>query len=103
MALAIYRWRIESRIHRWYQALLELERDAFKPSVDPKRREEILRYLDHIEHAVNKIIVPASFGNLFYGLREHINFVRDSLLSQHSFLPSESSLAANDHGGRGAE
>ncbi len=103
MAPAIYRWRVETRIHRWYRALLELERDAFKPSVDPKRREEILRHLDHIEYAVNKIKVPASFGNLFYGLREHINFVRDGLISQHSVLPPESNLAANDYGGSGAK
>lgn len=80
----IYRWRIESRINRWYRALLELERDAFKPSVDLKRREDLLRHLDHIEQAVNRIMVPASFGNLFYGLREHIGFVRDQLLSQYS-------------------
>lgn len=78
---AIYRWRMESRINRWYRALLELERDAFKHSDDPGRREELLRHLDRIEHAVNKITVPASFGNLFYGLREHISFVRGRLLS----------------------
>ena len=86
----IYRWRVESRINRWYRALLELERDASKPSADVERREELLRHLDHIEHAVNKIIVPAAFGNLFYGLREHISFVREKLHSQHSVLPSES-------------
>jgi TRAP-type uncharacterized transport system substrate-binding protein len=83
MAPAIYRWRMESRIHRWYRALLDLERDAFNPSVDPKRREDLLKHLDHIESAVNKIIVPASFGDLFYGLRGHICFVRNTLLSQH--------------------
>ena len=99
IAPAIYRWRIESRIYRWYRALLELERDAFKPSVDPKRREELLRHLDHIENTVNKIVVPASFGDLFYGLRGHIGFVRDSLLSQQSFLAPESNSAADDDGG----
>ncbi|HEY6896371.1 MAG TPA: TAXI family TRAP transporter solute-binding subunit [Rhodocyclaceae bacterium] len=81
-APALYRWRIESRIYRWYRALLELERDALKPSVDPARREELLRHLDHIEQAVNKIAVPASFGDLFYGLRGHIGFVRTRLQSQ---------------------
>jgi TRAP-type uncharacterized transport system substrate-binding protein len=94
MAPAIYRWRIESRIHRWYRALLELERDAFKPSVDPKRQEELLEHLDHIENSVSKIIVPASFGDLFYGLRGHISFVRDILLSQHASPPPESNPAA---------
>lgn len=82
MAPAIYRWRIESRIHRWYRALLDLERDAFKPTADPKRREELLRHLDYIEDSVNKIVVPAAFGDLFYGLRGHICFVRNTLLSQ---------------------
>jgi TRAP-type uncharacterized transport system substrate-binding protein len=87
---AIYRWRMESRINRWYRALLELERDAFKPSVDEHRRQELLRHLDHIDHAVNKIVVPAAFGNLFYDLREHFNFVRDRLHTHHSLLPLDS-------------
>ncbi len=78
---AIYRWRLESRIYRWYRALLDIERDAFKPSADQDRREVLLRHLDHIEQTVNKIIVPASCGNDFYALRLHINFVRDKLLT----------------------
>lgn len=81
-APAIYRWRIESRIYRWYQVLLELERDAAKPDVDAKRRAELLHQLDHIESAVNRIVVPASFGDLFYGLRGHIGFVRKNLSDQ---------------------
>lgn len=80
IAPAVYRWRIESRIYRWYRVLLELERDAFKPSADPRHREELLRQLDHIEAAVNRIVVPASFGDLFYGLRGHIDMVRANLL-----------------------
>jgi TRAP-type uncharacterized transport system substrate-binding protein len=90
MAPTIYRWRIESRIHRWYRALLDLERDAFNPSADPKRRDELLRHLDHIEDSVSKIVVPAAFGDLFYGLRGHICFVRNTLLSQRSAVPPES-------------
>jgi TRAP-type uncharacterized transport system substrate-binding protein len=81
---AIYRWRMEYRINRWYRALLDLEREAFTQSFDLKRREELLHHLDHIEHSVSKIAVPAKFGNLFYGLREHIGFVRSILLPQHS-------------------
>jgi hypothetical protein len=59
--------------------LLDLEREALKPEVDTARREELLRQLDHIESAVNRIIVPASFGDMFYGLRGHIGFVRRNL------------------------
>lgn len=82
IAPAIYRWNIESRIYRWYRVLLELERDAFKPSAGEERRDELLRQLDHIEVAVNRIAVPASFGDLFYGLRGHIGFVRQNLISK---------------------
>jgi TRAP-type uncharacterized transport system substrate-binding protein len=89
-APAIYRWRIESRIRRWYRALFELERDAFKGPLDQDRRADILRHLDHIENSVNKIVVPAAFGDLFYGLRGHIRFVREGLLSPNAIAPVDS-------------
>ena len=81
IAPALYRWRIESRIHRWYKVLLELEREARK-STNPDRRAELLKKLDNIEANVNRIVVPASFGDLFYGLRGHVTFVRNSLLGE---------------------
>lgn len=81
IAPAIYRWRFSSRIYKWYRVLLELERDAFKPDVSPQRREELLHQLDHIERSVNRITIPAPFGDLFYGLRSHINIVRNTLKS----------------------
>ncbi len=77
----IYRWRVESRIYRWYQVLLELEREAFKPDMDAARREELLRQIDHIEATVNRIAIPAAFGDVFYSLRGHIDFVRHNLLA----------------------
>jgi TRAP-type uncharacterized transport system substrate-binding protein len=83
LAPAIYKWRIQYRISRWYKVLLELERDALKPSPNPKRHEELLRHLAEIESAVNRITIPASFGDLFYELRVHIDFVRASLLAKH--------------------
>jgi hypothetical protein len=79
VAPAIYRWRMESRINKWYRALLDLEREAHQTTVDQARRDELLRHLDKIENSVNKITVPAKFGNLFYVLREHIGFVRERL------------------------
>ena len=81
LAPAIYRWRVQSRIYPWYKTLLELERDAFDPAIDKKGIEQLLLKLDNIEHKVNKIKIPASFGDLFYSLRGHIGFVRNQLLS----------------------
>jgi hypothetical protein len=77
----VYRWRVQSRIYPWYKTLLELERDAFDPAIDKKGIQELLLKLDNIEHKVNKIKIPASFGDLYYGLRGHIGFVRNQLLS----------------------
>jgi len=96
MAPAIYRWRIESSIHRWYRVLLDLESETFKHPDDPKRHEELLRRLDHIESTVSKIIVPAAFGDLLYGLRGHIAFVRRRLLARANPLHALSHPASND-------
>lgn len=81
IAPVLYRWRIESRIHRWYKVLLDLEREVQK-STSPNHRAELLKKLDDIEANVNRIVVPASFGDLFYGLRGHVTFVRNSLLGR---------------------
>ncbi|HEY2979176.1 MAG TPA: TAXI family TRAP transporter solute-binding subunit [Burkholderiaceae bacterium] len=83
---ALYRWRMTSRIYRWYGALQRLERDALRPSVDAMRREELARHLDQIESAVVKIVVPPAYGDLFYGLRGHIASVRESLLAERASI-----------------
>ena len=82
LAPTIYRWKMETKINKWYRVLLNLERDAFSQSIEENKRREFLHQLDHIEHSVSKIIVPARFGNLLYGLREHIDFVRGRLNSE---------------------
>lgn len=74
----IYRWRVRLRLYRWYRALLKLEREVFLRA--PEDRAEMLHRLEEIEEAVNKLKVPASFADQFYGLRTHIDFVRHRLL-----------------------
>ena len=83
IAPAIYRWRVESRIHRWYKVLLDLERDVFVTKT-PQSRVDLLCQLDDIEASVNRIVVPASFGDMFYGLRGHVDFVRNRLMTESS-------------------
>jgi hypothetical protein len=73
-----YRWRIKLRIYRSYRALLMLEREMAAPST-PENRAKLLSRLDHIEKTVNKMKVPASFADQFYGLRGDIAFVRTKL------------------------
>jgi hypothetical protein len=73
---AIYRWQMRLRIFRWYRALMVLEKDMM---ADGANREELLQRLDNIEKAVNKMKVPASFAEQFYGLRGNIENVREDL------------------------
>lgn len=72
----LYRWRVRSRIFRWYRALLHLERELFSQGAAADRGQ-LLQRLDAIEQAVNTMKVPASFADQFYGLRQHIGFVRE--------------------------
>jgi TRAP-type uncharacterized transport system substrate-binding protein len=80
LAPVLYRWRVGSRIYRWYGALLALERDVRAHS-GPEGREELLKRLADIENGVGRIKVPLSFAGELYVLREHVNFVRGRLQS----------------------
>ncbi len=94
-APAFYRWQMEYRIKSWYRTLFDIERTAFTHWSDPHKREELLRRLDHIESAVSKIVVPSKFGDLVYGLRGHIAFVRNNLLSLQTETPPGSGMDEN--------
>ena len=75
------RWRVRSRVYRWYGELALLERDvATRKGSLPV--EKWLQDLDHIEHAVEGIRTPASFASEAYTLREHIGLVRRAVLAK---------------------
>jgi TRAP-type uncharacterized transport system substrate-binding protein len=74
----LYRWRVRSRIYRWYGALMGIERELMaRPT--PEQRSELLGRLDDIEDAVNEIKTPLSFADQLYVLREHVALVRTRL------------------------
>ncbi|PKN17300.1 MAG: C4-dicarboxylate ABC transporter substrate-binding protein [Deltaproteobacteria bacterium HGW-Deltaproteobacteria-6] len=75
---ALFRWRMSLRINRWYRLLLLVEQDAGNKD-RPRDIGELIRRLDEIESEVNQMKVPASYGDQFYVLRTHINFVRTKL------------------------
>jgi TRAP-type uncharacterized transport system substrate-binding protein len=75
IAPVLYRWRVRSRIYRWYGALMQIERDlALKAR--PEDRAELLQRLQEIEEAVNEIRTPLSFADQLYFLRGHVGLVR---------------------------
>jgi TRAP transporter TAXI family solute receptor len=74
----LYVWRIRSRVYRWYGQLRAVEQ-ALENAGEEHRdeaRAELLRRLDDIEQRVNHISIPLAYADALYGLRSHINFVR---------------------------
>jgi TRAP-type uncharacterized transport system substrate-binding protein len=79
------RWRVRSRIFRWYGELALLERDvATRTGALPV--EQWLQDLDRIDRHVASIKVPAKFANEAYTLREHIDLVRREVMSKSAAL-----------------
>ncbi len=78
MLPVVYRWRVRSRITKWYGILLELEKDLLHMQ-EPAQRAELVHRLDHIERAVHRIKVPRFFGDQFYVLLQHVDYVRSRL------------------------
>jgi hypothetical protein len=76
----LYRWRVRSRIYRWYGRLMALEREMLSDPT-PEQRKSILKRLGDIEDSVNNIKTPLSFADQLYVLREHISWVQHRLLT----------------------
>lgn len=75
---AVYRWRITSRIYRWYGELSALENEI-KSHYDPARYADYMAKIDGMEERANNRPVPVAYTHLRYTLREHINLARASL------------------------
>lgn len=75
------RWRVRSRIYRWYGELALLERDiATRQGALPI--QQWLADLDRIEQAVYRIPTPVSYASERYTLREHVALVRQNVLAK---------------------
>ena len=81
IAPQLYRWRVRSRIYRWYGALMVIDREMLAGPQTPEMRQRIGKRLDEIEHAVNDLKTPLSFADQLYVLREHVGLVRGRLRS----------------------
>jgi len=72
----LYRWRVRSRIYRWYKELRDVDPDA-EGEGRFKTPEERLAELARIESEVGKVPAPPSYAVELYDLRRHIEFVRE--------------------------
>ncbi len=71
----LYRWRMRSRIYRWYGALMTIEREMMSPAA-AQDRDDLRKRLDDIALAVNNLQLPLAFADQLYVLREHVGMVR---------------------------
>ena len=71
----LYRWRVRSRIYRWYARLKEIELQLDEqPRAVPLT--DMLERLDVIERSVNRIAIPLAYSENLYSFRQHIELVR---------------------------
>jgi len=73
-----YRWRMRSRIYRWYREIQAVEMQL-EQSGEMENVNRQLAELDRIERDVTKVSVPLSFHDELYDLRMHLGLVRDRL------------------------
>jgi TRAP transporter TAXI family solute receptor len=85
----LYRWRVRSRIYRWYARLKEIELQ-----LDEKPRtatlEEMLDRLDGIERSVNRIPTPLAYSENLYIFRQHVDLVRERVRRAIDVDPAKS-------------
>jgi len=70
-----YRWRIRSRIYRWYDELHDLDVDL-KQDETEENLIEAIRVVNEMEQEVRSVEVPLSYAEELYNLRLHIDLLR---------------------------
>ena len=76
----LYTFRIRSRVFRWYAELRDIEQRH--ESNNPQGAtpvQDLLAQLDAMEEKVEKIVVPLSYTDELYALRNNIQLVRKKL------------------------
>lgn len=71
----LYRWRIRSRIFRFYARLKELELELERRA-EPAGLRGLLTDLEGLEAAVAELQVPLSHSDQLYVFREHVHLLR---------------------------
>lgn len=89
LAPPVYRWRIRSRIYRWYSVLRHIDQE-----VQQNAETDVSRHLETLQamsKELDSVQVPLSYMVEFYNLRMHIRLVQDELnrlTVDHAPIPS---------------
>ncbi len=77
VAPPLYRWRIRSKIYRWYAVLRDVE---MRGLADDAEDERLRHTLAEVEQEIRDVRVPPSYMEELYNLRMHLERVRDRLV-----------------------
>ena len=83
-----FRWRMRSRIYRWYRNLEEIDLKGAQSATLEEIRSWIVE-LEKIERKVLHVSVPLSYAGELYSLRTHIGYIQESLRKTEAVLCGE--------------
>lgn len=74
LAGPVYRWRIRSRIYKWYKFLRETDQKIVGGTIHESLSQERQR-LNELQTELSSVEVPLSYSDELYQLRQHVEFV----------------------------
>ncbi len=77
-APSLYRWRIRSRIYRWYKQIRAIDEKVVADAV-PATLNAHLEQIGRIEDEVRSVHVPLSYMEDLYQLRMHLNLLEEKI------------------------
>ena len=75
----VYRWRIRSRIVRWYRELQRIDLELELSSGDPQALQSLAKRLAEMESEAARVEVPLSYTDQLYNLRLHMRLIAEKL------------------------
>jgi TRAP transporter TAXI family solute receptor len=70
-----YRWRIRSKITRWYRVVIELEARVRQRPTE-RAYDQAVRELEKVQQEIAEVRVPLGYAEELYNLRMHLGLVR---------------------------
>jgi TRAP transporter TAXI family solute receptor len=92
-----YRWRVRSKIYRWYDQLRDLDQRT-KAAQTADQVEAMLVELNEVEQEVMRVEVPKSYADNQYNLRLHLQLIRYQLQQKRG--PAAATAATSENNGK---
>jgi len=78
----VYRWRIRSKVYRWYEQLQEVDDQTRIAQLSDDQYEYLIQELDRITDEVSKLHTPLSNADQLYNLLVHIDLIKKIVQSK---------------------